>query len=291
MSKYHSYATDAFDEFSTTLKQLKKYGLNKTYVDDLGAKGRVIANRLPSIIKDIQESIKFKIPDNGQLLPFNNQESTKRTLNKFLTDIHLPYKKIILEFDISDIVLNSVVDNLPPDFLKNSKKSSLGCLFLLTEHEDYISLSEFFLDDGGWMLASMDYIRLDKNLFEFYENEHGIFEKSFETEIKERIIVNFLCALSCGNAAICDDDLKPSTIKEKLRKDKRKPPFFSYKVLTINTGATTSKSIGASYSHNSPRVHLRRGHIRKLPTKNIWVNACIVGDKSKGIIHKDYSVI
>lgn len=131
MSKYYSYATDAFDEFSTTLKQLKKYGLNKTIVD-----GSVIANRLPSIIKDIQESIKFKIPDNGQLLPFNNQESTKRTLNKFLTDIHLPYKKIILEFDISDIVLNSVVDNLPPDFLKNSKKSSLGCLFLLTEHKE-----------------------------------------------------------------------------------------------------------------------------------------------------------
>jgi len=180
---------------------------------------------------------------------------------------------------------------MPPDFIKNSKKSSLGCLFLLTEHEDYISLSEFFLDDDGWMLASMDYLRLDKNLFEFYENEHGLFKESFENKIKEWIIVNFLCALSCGNTAICDDDLKPSAIKEKLRKDKRKTPFFSYKVLTINTGATTSKSIGASYSHNSPRVHLRRGHIRKLPTKNIWVNACIVGDKSKGIIHKDYSVI
>lgn len=38
------------------------------------------------------------------------------------------------------------------------------------------------------------------------------------------------------------------------------------------------------------RQHLRREHIRRLSSGNIWVNACVVGDPSKGKINKSYEV-
>jgi hypothetical protein len=50
----------------------------------------------------------------------------------------------------------------------------------------------------------------------------------------------------------------------------------------------TNKASGGT--HASPRVHLRRGHIRRLPGKNIWVNATIVGNSDLGVVIKDYSV-
>jgi hypothetical protein len=46
---------------------------------------------------------------------------------------------------------------------------------------------------------------------------------------------------------------------------------------------------GVGGTHASPRIHLRRGHIRHLPRKNVWVNATVVGRRT-GVVMKDYSV-
>lgn len=74
------------------------------------------------------------------------------------------------------------------------------------------------------------------------------------------------------------------------REKKGKQPIFSYKVLVVDPGNTKSVRGGGKGTHASPRVHLRRGHIRRLPKGNIWVNAAVVGDKSKGMVVKDYAV-
>jgi len=40
-----------------------------------------------------------------------------------------------------------------------------------------------------------------------------------------------------------------------------------------------------------PRLHERRGHLRRLKTgKNVWVKSCKVGDASKGAIFHDYAI-
>ena len=69
---------------------------------------------------------------------------------------------------------------------------------------------------------------------------------------------------------------------------KGKLAFLEFKILTIDGNADHSAPGAARSSHISPRVYLRRGHIRRLKTKNVWVNSCVVGDKSKGIVQKDY---
>ena len=74
------------------------------------------------------------------------------------------------------------------------------------------------------------------------------------------------------------------------RKKKGKLPLFSYHTLHIGK-PRSGKSGDPIGTHNSPRLHFRRGHIRKLADgRRIWVNACLVGDKTKGIVQKDYIV-
>lgn len=44
-------------------------------------------------------------------------------------------------------------------------------------------------------------------------------------------------------------------------------------------------------THASPRLHDRRGHLRRLKSgKNVWVNACKVGDAARGIVFHDYKI-
>jgi hypothetical protein len=44
-------------------------------------------------------------------------------------------------------------------------------------------------------------------------------------------------------------------------------------------------------THESPRLHWRRGHIRTLPSgEKVKVRACLVGDASKGMVTHDYVV-
>ncbi|MEO3722889.1 hypothetical protein, partial [Lacticaseibacillus paracasei] len=65
--------------------------------------------------------------------------------------------------------------------------------------------------------------------------------------------------------------------------------FYETKCLTIK--ATQKQGTGTrTGTHESPRQHLRRGHIRRLESGNIWVNACVVGSSEKGVIKKSYNV-
>ena len=83
----------------------------------------------------------------------------------------------------------------------------------------------------------------------------------------------------------------------KKRAKKSKPPMFEYKVLDIVADVMApqkEQSNGSQRegrSHASPRMHSRRGHVRKLASgKTTWVRNTIVGKPTRGRIIKDYSV-
>ena len=99
-----------------------------------------------------------------------------------------------------------------------------------------------------------------------------------------------MAIFACSNIEYIDHP-PPKFINAK-RKKKGKTPFFSYKTLHIKTGDKKTVSTGdGGGSHESPRLHLRRGHIRRLQSGNkIWVQSCMVGDASKGAVDKDYKV-
>jgi len=102
------------------------------------------------------------------------------------------------------------------------------------------------------------------------------------------IMKELINALSCRNVEQtiiqkCDKALNARRI------NKGKLPLYEERILTIKVNAKQGTGTRTG-THESPRQHLRRGHIRRLENGNIWVNACVVGSSEKGVIKKSYNV-
>lgn len=94
---------------------------------------------------------------------------------------------------------------------------------------------------------------------------------------------------------------KPTSVllpaSEKLNKKReraKRPPFFSYRVLDIVADLLASpreREGRPTGPHASPRMHKRRGHLRRLASGRVtWVRDTIVGKPSRGRVDKSYSV-
>jgi hypothetical protein len=99
-------------------------------------------------------------------------------------------------------------------------------------------------------------------------------------------IATFLTAMNCCN--VQREEHVPEQKLQKARVKRGKAPLFSYWTLQLNGKSERGEDQGGT--HASPRVHLRRGHPRQYtPGKWTWVQAHAVGNKSLGVVHKDYS--
>ena len=102
------------------------------------------------------------------------------------------------------------------------------------------------------------------------------------------VLVDLCCALACSNVVAREVGVSEKTASRRAQAGKK--PLYSYKVLEIDGDSDTEADGGQSH-RPSPRTHLRRGHIRRLPSGRIvWVNAAIVKGKTPGIVVKDYRV-
>ena len=103
-----------------------------------------------------------------------------------------------------------------------------------------------------------------------------------------RAVLELLEALSCSNI---DTEIFTKHQQRTNSRGKKKLPIYETRCLVLNSpGNASTKHTGNGGNKNSPRQHLRRGHIRRLETKNIWVNSCVVGSLENGLIDKSYSV-
>jgi hypothetical protein len=94
---------------------------------------------------------------------------------------------------------------------------------------------------------------------------------------------------SCCNVAHVEH-VAPKLIN-KQRAKKLKPPIFSYRTLhLIGDEAPAQGDVGRA-DRTSPRLHLRRGHIRRLVDgRRVWVRSAVVGSRAAGFVHKDYAL-
>ncbi|MCK4821801.1 hypothetical protein KA005_38910, partial [bacterium] len=100
-----------------------------------------------------------------------------------------------------------------------------------------------------------------------------------------------LCeALACSN--VTTDTTQTENKKVNIKRVKKgKLPLYETKVLSIEVPQTHERTGIGTQDRRSPRQHLRRGHIRILQSgSRIWINSCVVGDKEKGRIDKEYRV-
>lgn len=77
------------------------------------------------------------------------------------------------------------------------------------------------------------------------------------------------------------------------RKKRRREPFFEYKTLVIdpNKPRVVGPVLGPHRLRRSPKLHLRRGHIRRFRSgSKTWVSPAMIGSKRRGMILKDYEI-
>jgi len=74
----------------------------------------------------------------------------------------------------------------------------------------------------------------------------------------------------------------------KRRNKQGKPPLYEYHVLKISGEVWDNPHTSESTSGGGVRSHLRRGHIRRLENKNVWVRHTLVHGSREGFVKKDY---
>lgn len=159
------------------------------------------------------------------------------------------------------------------------------------DHATSYSIHVFVEDDYGEWLGLTSW-HINKNPekeagFDILYNPGDLKDKMEATYPK--LVLLLLEILQCTN--IKQVDIQAPKKLNKKRAAKGRQPLFSYKVLEIETPREVGDKNEFGGTHASPRVHLRRGHIRNLPDgRKTWVQPCVVGDKSKGVVHKHYSV-
>ena len=112
---------------------------------------------------------------------------------------------------------------------------------------------------------------------------------ALDTHDEVAAMIDACACLACENAET-RDIRAPAMINSK-RKKKRKVPLFEYKVLDVGGPTPTKGEHLAGQKKTSPRMHLRRAHIRRLKHRNVLVRAAVVNPGSRrGVIAKDYRV-
>jgi hypothetical protein len=131
-----------------------------------------------------------------------------------------------------------------------------------------------------------------QEMFDAYANKSGKTEVLAKIASDARDEVSMLlqtgCVLNCSNVEA--ETLKVAESLNKKRKAKGKEPFFVYRVLQVRESQPAINS-SKNGTHASPRAHLRRGHIRRIQEKTIWVRPSLINAGSKtGAVEKVYKI-
>jgi hypothetical protein len=250
----------------------------------------------------IKDSVKFAIPDNGRIfddelkgvnftsirLPYPItvvecfQKTDKIEYRELYNHGIVSFKRLILAFewvDENEDIFFTIVPFTGFNRLESKEKWSTSPVVFTApcQNNENVCYIEKFSDQFyDIFLEEQGKISLDQSINDIYEDV--------------RIFMELIEALSCKNVE--QSVIQQASPKNAQRIKSHKLPIYETKFLTIKaTRSKTEKNkIGIAGSHATPRQHLRRGHIRRLESGNIWVNSCVVGDSEKGVIKKDYRV-
>jgi hypothetical protein len=146
---------------------------------------------------------------------------------------------------------------------------------------------------SGVRMAGIPVILLEEAFDEYVKNigyEMAMRNCIHDIAPETRSVLELCEALSCSN--VTTDVIQPASPKNAKRIADKKLPIYETRCLSIVVPTSTNKpATGIGGTHKSPRQHLRRGHIRRLhDDRKIWVNSCVVGAASQGVINKTYKV-
>lgn len=234
-----------------------------------------------AIVHAIPRAQHFALPENGRLF-----DDELRGLEADLRALRLPFPVITVSFSNERGQKTMVVarEQEKPD-------APLGLVVEVLVAVD--------LNDGqGWGVvpcAASPHANLEGDVVEwFFSGEDG--KKPADDRVwgsvgqAGRSVLELVEALSCNNvAAEIVERIDPAVNVRRRRQGKL--PMYEVRRLVVKVGEQVH-AIGAPMGdRNGPREHLRRGHIRRLPDgRRTWVQACVVGSRTLGVVRKTYAV-
>lgn len=236
-------------------------------------------------LSDLKAAVKFSLPKFGATIEDNELRGIQS-----VGKINLPFKIFALEY----VGSQAVVDASPNQEVKTVVlvKDS-GC--------DDVLIQRFWfgksLVTGLHMWNFVPECSFSKSVvygqgcrphIRFTEPTYPIVSEFEEIPLLYEFwpTVGFLNALACKNVHI---EKSPAKATKQGKKVKAALPFDDYHFLTVDVpGKAGARGEGFGGSHRSPREHLRRGHIRRLESGPVWVNACAVNAGIGSEVRKSY---
>lgn len=277
-----SYTTHALEDIDEMLS------VARTGEDDLDIKTLMVLKY--SLIN----GQKFRVPDYGKL--FDVDMNSGKLVQNYCQPFRLPYPITIIEYR-HPVCKESGVGVVPFD-------ASIVCAIEDIEKNAILVSGLYRTSIFGrrrWIpinfTAGVDssgniYTKAATRAGEDWSQKTGLTdeERYGIADIKNELssVLILMAALACSN--VQTEVVVPPEKLNKKRTKSGKHPFFSYKVLTIGGKAMSARSVTSGVEHSSPRAHLRRGHIRRLESKTVWVNSCSVGNARVGVVEKTYSI-
>lgn len=241
-------------------------------IEKIGLLGPADLCKIDSIPHEIRSYLLraevFKLPDDGEAVPFTGCQ-IELFISKYVKEFKLPFRCCALEFKISNPVhfTKAVVIAVHFNHAENQDRIRIVPIVFSKEHNRWMVTDHFDLRHDGVGVC-------------------GKLRNGSENAINA--VIGLMAALSCTN--VVKEHNQPNVALNKKRESRGKHPFSSYYTLKIKTAFNKNPGTKTG-SHASPREHLRRGHIRRLADKTVWVNSCVVGNHELGIIKKDYALV
>lgn len=292
-----NYITHAIDDVRTMVRSGDLDPIAKDYAVDL--------------LGHLDRAVKFQMPENGEML-VDIRDASKDVLDC----VRLPFPTVAAEYDIT----------LP----SAAPKAITVAVDLDAMPAFKDALRELYPEDGGAWVSSLAFdpdrrawVPTFAHILFPYRQAEAAVEKGFcrlggivleppvgspekviaryggfEGYSRQMMAEHFVDLTAIANLSLCSlcsnvEQTKVPAPKflSRQRVKKGKAPFYEYRVLTV-APSVAAPSIGAGMARTGPRVHLRRGHIRRLSDGRMtWVRHCVVGDKAKGVVMKDYRLM
>lgn len=292
MAGYVGWVNELLDAYKSKMKQAEQFDKMKGKLDPAVYD---FMGFMVNMFITGKDSIKFKLPLDAKLFDFPDNKLIAQSLSEMVGDeLKLPFPEIALEF------------------LTTTPDGEVPMIVLAREVEEHISLIIALKVEGAWraiesvemMISRFDDFAPEYHYMDFHG--HDMNKEEIERSSREYLklayvaVSQFLCALACSNVKIADHGVNPSPLKQRMRKEKKKLPLYTYKVLTVKVGKKDSDVIRLDANDNedhtesqpgTKRSHLRRGHPRVYKSGlKIWVNPCTVSNKKLGEVDKSYNI-
>ena len=219
------------------------------------------------------------------------------------SQLRLPFRYITISFVTDNknqlVVATESLTDESAIYLRFFEQDSIGDMMLTFAcfiNKNFNENEITFNEDGDW---DMKFQELDPESLEIIKHEipykvftNKVFNQNIFGIVQSGIKATFeLCeALQCSNVTSAPTKKIGPNVNIRRARDGKAKLYDTYTLFIDTNKRDSNGTVINLFEKNSPRQHLRRGHIRCYQTGlKVWVNSCVVGSAEDGVITKDYA--